>query len=238
MLVADDSAVNREVAIEALTRLGARVKTVDNGAEAVTAAATGWCDIILMDGSMPELDGFQAARIVRDAEAAERRTRVPIVAVTAHVVGAMAEEWRSAGMDAVVHKPFTIAQIAQCLLQLVPQFQTPEDQSAQMTETSATEADAGAGAEASLMDAAVMDRLRAPGESQAGDFFTRVVKLYREHAPKACSQLAQHAIAGEAEACGAVAHLLKSMSLNIGASGVATIADRFEQMARRDQRRA
>ena len=124
VLVADDSAVNREVAIEALSRLGAQVETVENGAEAVSAAARHSHDIILMDGSMPQMDGFTAARIIRQAEASENRDRVPIVALTAHVIGAAAEEWRLAGMDAVIHKPFTIAQLAECLLDLVPQFQS------------------------------------------------------------------------------------------------------------------
>ncbi len=125
VLVADDSAVNREVAIEALSRLGAQVETVENGAEAVSAASRRSHDIILMDGSMPQMDGYTAARIIRQAEQAENRVRIPIVALTAHVIGAAAEEWRLAGMDAVIHKPFTIAQLAQCLVDQVPQFQMP-----------------------------------------------------------------------------------------------------------------
>ena len=128
VLVADDSAVNREVAIEALSRLGAQVETVENGAEAVSAASRHSHDIILMDGSMPQMDGYAAARIIRQAEQAENRVRIPIVALTAHVIGAAAEEWRLAGMDAIIHKPFTIAQLAQCLLDQVPQFQTPADE--------------------------------------------------------------------------------------------------------------
>jgi two-component system sensor histidine kinase BarA len=123
VLVADDSAVNREVAIEALSRLGAQVETVENGAQAVSAAARRAHDIILMDGSMPEMDGFTAARTIRQAEERENRGRIPIVALTAHVVGAAAEEWRLADMDAVIHKPFTIAQLARCLAEQVPQFQ-------------------------------------------------------------------------------------------------------------------
>ena len=115
VLVADDSAVNREVAIEALSRLGAHVETVENGVEAVSAAARRSHDIILMDGSMPQMDGFTAARTIRQAEQSENRVRVPIVALTAHVIGAAAEEWRLAGMDAIIHKPFTIAQLAECL---------------------------------------------------------------------------------------------------------------------------
>ena len=124
VLVADDSAVNREVAIEALSRLGAQVDTVENGVDAVSAAAKHSHDIILMDGSMPQMDGYTCRPRNSAGEESENRERVPIVALTAHVIGAAAEEWRIAGMDAVIHKPFTIAQLAQCLADQVPQFLT------------------------------------------------------------------------------------------------------------------
>jgi EAL domain-containing protein (putative c-di-GMP-specific phosphodiesterase class I)/signal transduction histidine kinase/CheY-like chemotaxis protein len=233
VLVADDSAVNREVAVEALVRLGAQVKTVENGVEAVRAAAAGWCDIILMDGSMPEMDGFAAARVIRQAEQSDKRRRIPIVALTAHVVGAAAEEWRAAGMDAVIHKPFTIAQIAQCLSDLAPDFKVAatEKQEADGEEHRAV-VDTDSDSDARLIDPAILDRFKASNGVQMGEFFARVVNLYREHAPKACSELTQHAIAGDVQTCGNVAHLLKSMSLNIGAVGVAAIAERFERLAR------
>jgi two-component system, NarL family, sensor histidine kinase BarA len=103
VLVADDSAVNREVAAEALGRMGAKAHAVENGAQAVAAVGGGSWDIILMDGSMPEMDGFSATRAIRHMEMMENRDRVPIVALTAHVIGAAADEWQSAGMDAVIH---------------------------------------------------------------------------------------------------------------------------------------
>ena len=84
---------------------------------------------------MPQMDGFTAARIIRQAEQSENRDRVPIVALTAHVIGAAAEEWRLAGMDAVIHKPFTIAQLADCLLDQVPQFQSPAGEPVEATMT-------------------------------------------------------------------------------------------------------
>jgi EAL domain-containing protein (putative c-di-GMP-specific phosphodiesterase class I) len=79
-----------------------------------------------------------------------------------------------------------------------------------------------------------LGQLRTLNEAKKGDFLKRVVDLYSEHAPNACAQLRQHAQAGEAEACGALAHSLKSMSLNIGAIEVAKIAAGFEQTARGD----
>lgn len=241
VLVADDSAINREVAIEALSRLGAQVETVDNGVDAVSAALKCSHDIILMDGSMPQMDGFTATRSIRQAEESQKRLRIPIVALTAHVIGAAAEEWRLAGMDAVIHKPFTIAQLAQCLLEQVPQFQTPADELESEyhggpvdREVETRSSSSGGNADLPLIDRAVLGQLRTLNAAKKGDFLKRVVDLYLEHAPKVCDQLRQHAKAGEADACGALAHSLKSMSLNIGALEVAKIAAGFEQLARGD----
>jgi two-component system sensor histidine kinase BarA len=108
VLVADDSSVNLEVAQSALARFGIAPRTVENGREAVEAHAAAEWDLILMDGSMPELDGFEAAQAIRETERRQSRPRTPIVALTAHVVGAAAEQWRVADMDGVLHKPFTL----------------------------------------------------------------------------------------------------------------------------------
>ena len=242
VLVADDNAVNREVAIEALSRLGAQVETVENGVDAVSAAARRVHDIILMDGSMPQMDGFSAARIIRKAEGSENRDRVPIVALTAHVIGAAAEEWKLAGMDAVLYKPFTVAQLASCLLDHVPQFQSPAelvwDNSGgsikREVETGSPSFDADV--DVQLLDPDTLGQLRTLNAAKQGDFLKRVVDLYSEHAPKACGQLRKHAKSGEAELCGSLGHSLKSMSLNIGAVEVAKIAASFEQAARGEGR--
>ena len=241
VLVADDSAVNREVAIEALSRLGAKVETVVNGIDAVSAASKCSHDIILMDGSMPHMDGFTAARTIRQAQESEKRPRIPIVALTAYVIGAAADEWRLSGMDAVVHKPYTIAQLAQCLLEQVPEFQTPADELESKNHSDPVEIEIEAKSSSPngdgdlmLVDQAILRQLRTLNEAKNGDFLKRVVGLYCEHAPKACDQLRQRAKAGEAEACGVLAHSLKSMSLNIGAIEVAKIAADFEQMSRSD----
>ena len=117
-LVADDSPINREVVVEALSSLGVRADVVENGLQAVEAVGAKHYDIVFMDGSMPELDGFEACRRIRSAERASGAARVPIVALTAHVAGIAADAWRNAGMDAIVYKPFTLAALADQLAQL------------------------------------------------------------------------------------------------------------------------
>jgi two-component system sensor histidine kinase BarA len=130
VLVVDDSGVNREVASEALARLDAAVVLACDGREAITAAFAEPFDLILMDGSMPEMDGYEASREIRRLEAEAGRTPTPIVALTAHVVGAAADAWREAGMDAVLHKPFTLTALARMLGRFIPASERPAAQPA------------------------------------------------------------------------------------------------------------
>ena len=237
VLVADDSAVNLEVASEALARFGAEVTTVEGGEEAVRTAATLWPDLVLMDGSMPGMDGFTATRAIRAAERSSGRPRVPIVALTAHVVGAGAEEWRRSGMDAVIHKPFTMAQLAHCLVELVPHLQTSAaDNVAGQNGTGRVRGEASqrhsGAALRQLLDADMLAQLTGLADAGRRDFVKRIFDLYVEHAPKACADLRRHAEKGDSEACARAAHALKSMSYNLGARQVATMAGNVEYKAR------
>src|SRR5215470_4423267 len=152
VLVADDGAVNREVATAALARLGAAVHAVENGAQAIAAVRDGAFDMGLMDGSMPDIDGFAAARAIREQEQRDGRPRLPIVALTAHVIGKAADAWREAGMDDIVHKPFTLAQLGASLQRLFPAW----SEAASCEPAASVASSAGAGAEAELLDARVL----------------------------------------------------------------------------------
>ncbi len=115
ILAADDNAVNREVLAEALGRLGVKLTLVVDGQSAVAAASTGAFDLILMDCSMPGMDGYAATRAIRAREAEAGSSPVPIVALTAHVAGMHAGAWRDAGMNDTLSKPFTLKGLTACL---------------------------------------------------------------------------------------------------------------------------
>lgn len=111
VLLAEDNAVNALIARTSLERLGAEVVHVVDGGEAlseITAAFVGEkapLDLILLDVSMPEVDGLAVTRRVRDLEHTLGRAPVRIVAVTAHALPERLLACRLAGMDEVLTKP-------------------------------------------------------------------------------------------------------------------------------------
>jgi signal transduction histidine kinase/HPt (histidine-containing phosphotransfer) domain-containing protein len=212
VLVADDSAVNREVACEALARLGIRAETVDDGRQALEALAAARFDLVLMDGSMPELDGFEASRLLRERESAQGLPRTPVVALTAHVVGQGADAWREAGMDGVLHKPFTLARLAECVAaHLAPG-------PAGCTAGSEPIVSPEPVGEVPLLDPDTLTGLEEMASLGGPGFLRRIVGLYLDHAPKGLEALRE---AAQPDAVASAAHGLKSMSLNIGAVAVA-----------------
>jgi CheY-like chemotaxis protein len=104
VLLAEDNPVNVKFALKVLERAGHRVVVAGNGKEAVDRWASGEFDLILMDVQMPEMDGLDAARAIRQAEAGQRR-RIPIVAMTANAMAGDREMCINAGMDGYVAKP-------------------------------------------------------------------------------------------------------------------------------------
>ncbi|AWB25198.1 HAMP domain-containing protein [Methylobacterium currus] len=227
VLVADDNPVNREVAVEALGRLGVtRVVTVEDGFGALEAAREGGFDLILMDGSMPGLDGFDAARAIRQWEAAEGAARVSIVAATAHVVGSAAGAWREAGMDGVLAKPFTLTDLARTLAAAVG----AGEESGTILESGETGIDeADEPVPVTLLDPDTLAGLAEMAEGSGSAFVERVLGLFASHGPDGLAALRA---AADADAAARAAHGLKSMSLNVGAAALAGHLREIEHAAR------
>jgi CheY-like chemotaxis protein/HPt (histidine-containing phosphotransfer) domain-containing protein len=113
LLVVDDVPMNQEIASAFATAAGHEVTCVDGGAAAVQAAAQSDFDIILMDLRMPEVDGFEATRLIRALGG--KRGRVPIVALTADAFPEQVDDCKRAGMISHVAKPFTQAALLTAL---------------------------------------------------------------------------------------------------------------------------
>ena len=118
ILLAEDGAVNQEVAAGLLELQGHRVVVVENGEEALTALERETFDVVFMDLEMPVMDGLAATTAIRQRERSNGQ-RVPIVAMTAHAVKGYREMCLAAGMDNYISKPIQPSELRAVLETIV-----------------------------------------------------------------------------------------------------------------------
>jgi signal transduction histidine kinase/CheY-like chemotaxis protein len=106
VLLAEDNIVNQEVAVGTLRLFGCRVDLASTGREALRLWERYHYDAVLMDLQMPDMDGYQATRAIRAAEAEHGGGRTPIIALTAHAMKGDDRKCLDAGMDSYLPKPF------------------------------------------------------------------------------------------------------------------------------------
>ena len=102
VLIVDDYAEGREICAEYLAFRGFRVATAEDGVDAIAKTRELLPDVILMDLSLPRLDGWEASRILKGDE---RTRHIPIIALTAHALSSARDRAVEAGCDSVVTKP-------------------------------------------------------------------------------------------------------------------------------------
>jgi signal transduction histidine kinase/ActR/RegA family two-component response regulator len=126
VLAAEDNKINQLVLSTFLQQMDVTPTLVENGALAIEAWRETEFDLILMDMQMPVMDGLTAVRAIRAAEALSGRSRSPIIALTADVMSHHLENYRLAGVDAVVAKPIQFAELARAMQSLLDPAINPE----------------------------------------------------------------------------------------------------------------
>jgi CheY-like chemotaxis protein len=111
VLIAEDNPSNQKVILSMLKRLGYPAQAVSNGKEALQALECGSYEILLMDVRMPEMDGLEATRIIRE----RWHNKMKIIAITAYALKGDRERCIEAGMDDYISKPVRMAELKEML---------------------------------------------------------------------------------------------------------------------------
>jgi two-component system sensor histidine kinase/response regulator len=227
VLLAEDNQINQRVALGMLEKLGVRADAVADGAEVLAALQLAPYDLVLMDVQMPEMGGFEATAVIRQRERGSER-RIPIIALTAHVMQGYRERCLAAGMDDHLPKPIDPRQLEAVLLRWAPEqaahsIAGPAEMVA-AAEAASTPADAAAG-EFPDLD---LERLQlvTDGESALED---ELLGLFLESARETLDDLRSALEAGNARLLRAHAHALKGSSLTIGAIALGELAGELER---------
>ncbi|MFQ5742431.1 MAG: histidine kinase N-terminal 7TM domain-containing protein [Acidobacteriota bacterium] len=114
ILLADDNPVNQQMTVLMLEDEGYKVEVAGDGREAIEALRGSEFDLVLMDVQMPEVDGIEATKVIREQEK-ERGGHLPILALTAHAMKGDRERFLAAGMDGYLSKPFKAEELLEAI---------------------------------------------------------------------------------------------------------------------------
>ena len=219
ILLAEDNAMNRKVALGFLKRLGYVADVASNGLEALEALERQPYDVVLMDVQMPELDGLDATR--RICERWPPDSRPHIIAMTANALPEDREACFSAGMNDYVAKPIRSEELAAALKRAQP-LRDRDAGSAESGDAGSPESEIG------LEDAA----LQALRDLGGVDFLIEVVDLFLADAPALMTSLRSSLGRQDTEELRRAAHTLKSNGETLGAMVFAKLCRTVEQHAR------
>ena len=222
VLIAEDNAINQEIAATIIEDAGYRVDLAKDGREAVDAVARQTYDLVLMDVQMPVVDGLQAAREIRAMPGAPGQ--IPIVALTANAMRGDREACLAAGMNDYVSKPFERTALLATLAQWISGGPP----------SGVKEPPVGAVPQGWL-DVGHLDRLAA---MMSAVRFASVVENYLESVPTQLAEFVTLVGAGDFQGLARASHVLKGTSGNLGLRELQRLSSELERGASAEDRSA
>jgi CheY-like chemotaxis protein len=249
LLLAEDHPTNQKLALTILARLGYRADVAANGLEAVDALKRQPYDVVLMDMQMPEMDGLEATRHIRQIWPGEQGPR--IIAMTANAMQGDREACLAAGMDDYVSKPIRVEELVAALSRGADELGSRgAEEQGKEERTEGTQGTQGNSGEAktlmpeeqsqivnlksnieNVFDLAALDILLEVigGERE---ILAELIGKFLEHTPSLLVKLRQGLEQGDATAVRLAAHTLKSSSTDFGAARLAKLGQTLEAMGK------
>ncbi len=219
LLIADDIPQNLELLKLLLQRAGHQVTAVTDGLEAVKAVQQQSFDLVLMDIQMPNLDGLQACKQIRQWEQQQNKSTLPVIALTASVLDEDKMAAKEAGMQGFATKPIDLAALCFEIARVLA-IEVPEPLSA------------------SAQDTAPVQLLNLPKALQLwGNLATYLPQLeqFLQQQKPMIQQAVQQLQAGNYQAVQQQAHAIKGVSANLGLEPLSRVCAELEQAARQQQ---
>ena len=222
ILLVEDNATNREVALGVLGRLGLTADAAINGAEALQAMTATKYDLVLMDMRMPVMDGIEATRQVRNPQSSVLDHFVPIIAMTANAMESDRESCLAAGMNDFVSKPVSKDALHRTLIRWLSK---EEDGGEILHIEAVTPQDAP-------NEVAIFDQegimLRVEGDC---DLARLIMKTFLEDIPLQIQALKAQVIAGDQRGSGCQVHSIKGAASIVGGERLRAVAQEMERAA-------
>ncbi len=225
LLLAEDNATNQLVARLMLEQLGHTIEIAENGHAVLEWLAAEPFDAVLMDCQMPELDGYEATRLIRAGKVRGASPSLPIIALTAYAMPADRTRVLEAGMDDYVTKPLSIvmlhAALSRCGLvnssQKVAEVIVP----AQSTES-----------EVPVFDPTQRTKLQVIATPGGGTVWDKALAVFMKEMPGRLAALAEHTTAQRSEPLASLAHTIAGSAASLGAPALRAAGLALEVAAR------
>ncbi len=220
ILVAEDNPMNLKLAVTLLKRAGFTVDPVENGRLAVEALKQVPYDLIFMDVQMPEMDGFEATRLIRKMEKEEKHT--PIIAMTAHAMKGDRERCLKAGMDDYISKPIE----PQVMIDTIEKW----IKSSRRKQIPSPEASSPNNRHSPILPLDIKSVLqRVNGDRE---LLTEMLEEFMNYLPEQIDKLRTAVRQGDFQLVERESHSLKGASGNLGAKRIVDLASSLELLGR------
>ncbi|MBF0551263.1 MAG: response regulator [Deltaproteobacteria bacterium] len=225
ILLAEDDLLNQKFGIEILQCQGHTVTPANNGQEVLELLNKEVFDLILMDVSMPEIDGIEVTKEIRSSSSNKFDKNIPIIAQTAHVIKGDREKFLQVGMDGYIVKPIDVDRLVEEISRIAPRFvtrQTGKDDRNQITSI-----DEG---RHPVIDLNALRR-RFNGKK---DFFVELFEYFLDEFPKRMTDINAVIETCDLERLSDLAHSFNGVAATICAAEIAYCSAKLHQAARED----
>jgi PAS domain S-box-containing protein len=226
ILLAEDNITNQQVALGILKKLGLRADAVANGMEVLKALENLPYDLVLMDVQMPEMDGFEATRQIRNSQSAISNRQIPIIAMTAHAMQGDRERCMKAGMNDYIIKPVSPQALAEALDRWLPKEEQtgswkPENEE-QSPKVSSLKSQIPVFDRVGMMARLMDDK----------DLAKEMETAFLKDIPLQIAALKGYLDTGDASGAERQAHTIKGASANMGGEQLCAVAFEMEKAAK------